>query len=77
MRLAELMVEHGMEVRASRLVESKRLNGGGFSQEDGLACGRTVKCSLWNYGFALVGFEPRQAPTAMKPAYYVRFAVPY
>ncbi len=41
MRLNALMVEHGMEVRARRLVESKRLNGGGLSQEDGLACGRT------------------------------------
>ena len=41
MRQTELMVEHGIGVRASRIVKFKRLDDGIFSQEDRLA--------LWAY----------------------------
>jgi hypothetical protein len=74
MRLTELMVEHGTGLRASRVIEFKRLDEGILSQEDGLALPppyRSVRSRSTDFG--QVGFEPGQVPIALKPAFYLGF----
>ena len=55
MRLTEPMVEHGAGLRASRVVEFKRLDESIFSQEDGLALWAYRSVRSTKYGFRASG----------------------
>ena len=77
MRLTKQMVEHGTGLQASRGVEFKRVDEGIFPEEDGLAPWAYQSVRSRSTAFRQVGFEPRPTPTALKPAFYQGFCVPY